>query len=184
MRATLDKQYTRKSVINRTVTVKVENDDYSPNPDALLDIKTKLIGDQTLLSVKSGSWHSDAARQEYEINFRREDLADLFAILQLLGYRKFITLSTIRTTWTTSGVIVTLDEYHQIGKALFEVELEDESSSDATRIDEIFFSLGVQPMDSAQTVNFISGLNRTKEIQVDLDRSSPSGLAQSILAAH
>lgn len=183
LKSTIDDRYSRKSVVNRTVVVKVDNDDFSPNPEALIDIKTKLIGDQSLLSVKYGSWHGDTARQEHEVRFRREDLADLFAILKLFGHTKFIVLATVRTTWITSGVIMTLDEYCTIGQALFEVELED-GSSDEHLIDDVFVSLGVEPMNSERTVNFISGLNRVEETQVDLDVIRADELAQEILAGH
>lgn len=43
LKSAIDDRYTRKSVVNRTVVVKVDNDDFSPNPDTLVDIKTKLI---------------------------------------------------------------------------------------------------------------------------------------------
>lgn len=179
----LDDQYARKSVINRTVIVKVDNDDFSPNPEALIDIKTKLIGDQTLLSVKHGSWHGDAVRREYEINFRREDLPNLLSVLGLLGYTKFIVLTTVRTTWIGDGVIITLDEYPKLAKALFEVELED-SQARETLIDGVFAALGLIPMDSEQTISFIASLNRSSEIQVDLNAVQTQKVAQDILASH
>lgn len=184
LKPTIDDRYSRKSVVNRTVVVKVDNDDFSPNSDALVDIKTKLIGDQTLLSVKYGSWHGDTARQEHEVRFHREDLGDIFAILKLFGHTRFIVLATVRTTWISSGVVITLDEYSKIGQALFEVELEDSSTTDEHLIDDIFTSLGVEPMNSEQTVNFIGGLNRAKEIQVDLDAIRTDELAQEIVAEH
>ncbi len=184
LKPTIDDRYSRKSVVNRTVVVKVDNDDFSPNPDALIDIKTKLIGDQTLLSVKHGSWHGDTARQEHEVRFHREDLGDLFAILELFGHTRFIVLATVRTTWISSGVVITLDEYSKIGQALFEVELEDSSTTDEGLINDVFASLGVLPMNSEQTVKFVSGLNRAKEIQVDLDAIRADELAQEIMAEH
>lgn len=180
----IDDRYSRISVANRTVVVKVDNDDFSPDPDALVDIKTKLIGDQTLLSVKYGSWHGDTARQEYEVRFRREDLGNVLAILNLFGYAKFIVLATVRTTWVSDGVVITLDEYNTIGRALFEVELKDSNRDDDHLIDGVFACLGVEPMNSEQTVRFVSGLNMAKEIQADLDRIPAGELARKILAGH
>lgn len=184
LKSTIDDRYTRKSIVNRTVVVKVDNDNFSPNPDALIDIKAKLIGDQTLLSVKYGSWHEDTARSEHEVRFRREDLGAMLNILKLFGHTKFIVLTTVRTTWVSHGVVITLDEYSEIGQALFEVELEDNTSSDEQLIDDVFGSLGIASMNSEQTVDFIGGLNRAKEIQIDLDRIQSDELARAILTGH
>jgi adenylate cyclase class IV len=184
LKVNLDSKYTRKSVVNRTVSVKVDNDDFSPNPDALVDIKTKLIGESTLLSVKYGSWHSDTAREEYEVDFRREDLGAMFAVLKLLGYSKFITLTTVRTTWIAAGVVITLDEYHQIGQALFEVELEAADSVDEHLIDDVFVAVGLVPMNSEQTVEFIASLNTAKEIQVSFDDVEPDNFARELIEGH
>jgi len=115
LKQAVDSRYSRKSVVGRTVIVKVENDDYSPDPGALIDIKIKLVGDDSLLSVKYGSWHGDAARREYEVHFTRTDLANLLAAFGLLGYTKYIVLVTVRTTWADSRVVITLDEYTQLG---------------------------------------------------------------------
>lgn len=184
LKVTIDDQYPRKSVVNRTVVVKVDNDDFSPNPDALVDIKAKLIGDQTLLSVKYGSWHGDTVRSEHEVRFRREDLGQMINIFKLFGHTKYIVLATVRTTWVSAGVVITLDEYSKIGQALFEVELEDNTPTDELLIDDVFASLGIAPMDSARTVEFIGTINRAKEIQVDLDRLPADELAEEILAGH
>ena len=183
----VDGQYRRTSVVNRTVVVKVDNDDFSPDPDTLVDIKSKLIGDQALLSVKYGSWHGDCARQEYEVRFHHDDLGHLLAILKLFGHSKFIVLATVRTTWIAEGVVITLDEYHQIGQALFEVELQHSASGDEDAIDAVdavFKTLGTVPMTSEQTIEFISRLNRVREIQIDLDTASADQLAERILAGH
>jgi len=183
LKSRLDRQYERISVVPRTVVVKVDNDDFSPNPDALVDIKTKLVGSETLLSVKYGSWHGNTARQEHEVQFRRADLDSLLAILKLFGYSKFIVLSTVRTTWAAPGVSITLDEYQQLGKALFEVEL-TEKVQDEALIDHTFTALDIQSMDSEQTIDFISSLNQAREIQVDLDNIEVATLADTILAGH
>jgi adenylate cyclase class IV len=183
LKARVEDRYARKDVVNRTVVVKVENEDFSPSPDTLLDIKTKLIGDRTLLSVKYGNWHTDTARREYEVNIDREDLASLFAILELLGYSRFIVLSTVRTTWSGDSVVITLDEYPKLGKALLEVELEDAGQGEAA-IDAVFASLDVNPMDPQQTVEFISSLNQAKETHIDLGQVAPEELAQELIGSH
>jgi adenylate cyclase class IV len=183
LKSELDERYARKSVANRTVIVKVDNNDFSPNPDALVDIKTKLIGDQTLLSAKLGSWHGDSRRREYEVHFRREDLPNMLAVLGLLGYTKFIVLAAIRTTWAGAGVNITLDEYPKLAKALFEVELENPEAAESL-IDDVFSSLGLAPMDSQQTISFIASLNNSREIQVDLETTEPYDIAHEILTGH
>jgi adenylate cyclase class IV len=183
LKLTLDTTYPRKSVVNRVVIVKVDNNDFSPDPAAMIDIKAKLIGDQTLLSVKYGSWHGDAVREEYEVNFRRADLPNLLAVLGLFGYTKFIVLATIRTTWLGMGVLITLDEYPKLGQALFEVELADVMTSE-TLISDVFAELGLTPMNSEQTICFIRGLNESREIQIDLASKQPAEVAHQILAEH
>lgn len=184
LKPSIDARYIHKSAVRRAVIVKVDNDDFSPNPNETVDIKTKLIGDQTVLSVKHGSWHGDSVRQEYEVNVRRDDLGALFAVMRILGYAKFIVLTTVRTTWIGHGVVITLDEYGKIGKALFEVELEDSSSDDESLIDEAFVALNLSSMSSAETITFISELNASKEIQVDLDQVDAHDFAQTILKEH
>lgn len=184
LKPAINDRYLRKSIINRTVVVKVDNDDFSPDPDVLTDIKVKLIGDETLLSVKYGSWHGDTARSEHEVRLRREDLGAMLDILKLLGHTKFIVLKTVRTTWVSVGVVITLDEYSEVGQALFEVELEDNTSSNEQLIDEVFRSLGITPMNSERTVEFIGALNQAKEIQVDLGHIQSDELAREILTGH
>lgn len=184
MKLAADERYTRKKVVNRTVVVKVDNKDFSPNPEALVDIKTKLIDDQALLSVKCGSWHGDTVRHEYEVNFRPGDLGNLLTILKLFSHSRFVILTTTRTIWTADSLIITLDEYHKIGKALFEVELDDFETGTEEAIDQIFASLGLEAMDSERTIAFIGSLNSAKEIQVDLDECEPLELARGLLSRH
>lgn len=179
----LDSIYTRDSSVRRSVLVKVDNDDFSPSPESLVDMKIKLIDNNSLLSVKHGSWHGDTAREEYEVNFNRDNLADLLSSFKLLGHFRYIMLSTVRTIWTASGLVITLDEYGKLGKALFEVELEHGDDSEQL-IDDVFASLGVAPMNSAQTVDFIASLNRSKAIQLDLNVTEPSTAARAIVEAH
>ncbi|WP_242909257.1 hypothetical protein [Actinomadura terrae] len=183
LKGRVEDSFERRSVANRTVVVKVDKEDFSPDPDALLDIKAKLIGDRTLLSVKYGNWHTDSVRREHEVRFERDDLGNLFAILKLLGHSRFIVLSSIRTTWSGDGVVITLDEYPKLGKALFEVELADAEQGEEV-IDAVFARLGVTPMDSRQTVEFIAGLNQAEEAQVDLGRIAPQELAKELVGSH
>ncbi|MGH3938419.1 MAG: hypothetical protein ACRDTG_07245 [Pseudonocardiaceae bacterium] len=179
-----DELYQRKKVVNRTIVVKVDNEDFSPNPEALVDVKIKLIDDQLLLSVKCGSWHGDMVRHEYEVNFYRSDLGNLLTILKIFGHSRFIILEATRTIWTTNILIITLDEYYEIGKALFEVELEDFETGAEEAINQVFASLGLTPMNSERTIDFIGSLNSAKEIQVDLDRLEPVDLARKLLSGN
>ncbi|MGH3831598.1 MAG: hypothetical protein ACRDRS_14325 [Pseudonocardiaceae bacterium] len=184
LKSAINDRYTHKSISSRTVVVKVDNDDFSPNPDSLVDIKIKIVGGEALLSVKYGSWHGDIARREHEVRFLREDLGEMLAVLKLFGHTKFIVLANVRTTWASTGVVITLDEYNKIGKALFEVELEDGASGDEQLIDEVFRSLNIEPMNSERTVEFISRLNEAKETQVDLHCIQSDELAREILIRH
>ena len=75
LKSKLNSIYAYKSSVKRSVLVKVDNADFSPSPDSLVDVKIKLIDGDSLLSVKHGSWHGDTAREEYEVNFDRSDLS-------------------------------------------------------------------------------------------------------------
>jgi len=82
LKPAIDARYARESTVRRTVIVKVDNDDFSPNPEAMIDIKTKLIGDRSLRQTRLVARRHGA----------------LFAMMKLLGFAKYIFFSTVRTT--------------------------------------------------------------------------------------
>lgn len=175
--------YTPSSTVRRTILIKT-GEGFVPDPTSLVDIKVKLIENESILSVKYGVWHTDTARQEYETRFERSDLASLIASLMIFNYDKFILLSTQRSIWETNGLTVTLDEYSNAGnKALFEVEATDNSKGEAD-IDQFFASLGVLPMGSAATIAFIGEINQSEDVQIDLRENSPEDVAALMLRSH
>lgn len=179
----VDDVYTLSRVVRRSLLIKTGKD-FVADPKTLVDIKIKLIEDESLFSVKHGVWHADTTRQEYETRFERSDLASLLASLRILTYDKFILLSTRRSIWETDGFIVTLDEYTNAGgKALFEVETTRDLKDEAD-IDKLFASLGVLPMDSAATIAFISEVNQSDGVQIDLRKKSPEDVASLMLRSH
>jgi len=169
-------------LLHRTVIVKVDNDDFSPDPKALLDIKIKLVENDTFLSVKTGSWHGDTMRHEFEVRFNRTDLANLLHVLTLLSFDKFIVLNTIRTIWKIDGLTATLDDYPALRRSLFEIEAT--SPYGEQDIDNLYKAFDVVPMSSAETIDFIRSINATREIQFDLATSSPDALVEAVLASH
>lgn len=177
----INKSYAPKKEVRRTLLIKVENDDFTADPNELVDIKVKLIDSNTLLAVKHGSWHGDALRQEYEINFDRDNLSSLISFLQLLMFGKFVLVSTKRTIWKPEGLTVTLDEYQGLGKALFEIETD--GHGDESKIDEAFEQFGVMPMDSDETVQFVNSINQAGA-QISLEHITPQELAGRILELH
>lgn len=168
--------------VARTVLVKVEGENFKPDLNVQIDLKVKLIGTESLLSIKHGSWHSDTQREEYDINFKRADLANVIGGISVFGYDKFVLLSTLRTTWRDERLMYTLDEYRNIGQSLFEIEAEENASE--AHVDDAFARLGIEPMDSEDTIAFISSINQHKNAQVDLSKTTPTILANQMLEMH
>jgi len=175
--------FTLTKTVRRTILIKTGKG-FVPDPTTLVDIKVKLIDNDSILAIKHGVWHADAARQEYETRFERTDLANLIAGLTVLSYDKFILLSTLRSVWEADGLIVTLDEYTNAGgKALLEIETADNSRGEAD-IDQAFARLGVRPMGSAATITFISEVNQSADVQIDLLKESPEAVAALMVGNH
>lgn len=166
----------------RTILVKVEGEDFSPDPGTLIDIKIKLLDLESVWSIKHGSWHGDTTREEYEIYFNRQDLSNIISALSLLSYKKFILLSTLRTSWQMGPLTYTLDEYTDISKALFEVEVSEPANEED--LNQAFSELEISPMDSDETIDFIRSINQHKDIQIDLNRISPKEVAARMLEIH
>lgn len=166
----------------RTVLVKVEGEGFQPDPNVLVDLKVKLIGPDSILSIKHGSWHGDVQRDEYDIHFNRNDLAQVIGGLSVFGYDKFVMFSTLRTTWRDEELMYTLDEYRNIGQSLFEVEAEGNAKE--TQVNDAFANLGIEPMGSDDTIAFISGLNQHRSAQVDLSNMTPFMVANQMIEAH
>ena len=181
LNARINSLHTPTKEVHRTLLIKVENDDFTANPTELVDIKVKLIDDDTLLAVKHGSWHSDTARQEYEVNFDRNDLSSLISFLRLLTFSKYVLVSTKRTIWQPKGLVITLDEYQGLDKALLEVEAD--GHSDESRIDAVFKQLGTAPMNSDETVQFVNSINQAGE-KINLEQTTPEELAGHMVELH
>lgn len=173
--------FTFSQQIPRTILVKT-GDGFVPDRDSLVDIKVKLIGNDSILSVKHGSWHGDTVRREYETRFDRADLSNVLGSLLTLSYSKFILLSTLRTIWQADNCTITLDEYTNVDKALFEVEVSESGSE--KDVDDIFNDLGVMPMDSPATIAFIEEVNRSKDVQIDMLERLPDDVASFMLRSH
>lgn len=181
LRARTNSHYAPTKEVKRTLLIKVENDDFTSDPNVLVDIKVKMIDDSTLLAVKHGSWHGDAARQEYEVHFDRNNLSSLISFLHLLTFGKFVLVSTRRTIWQTEGLTITLDEYQGLDKALFEVETD--GHEDESKIDEAFALFGVAPMNSEETVEFVNSINQAGA-KISLEQTTPQELAGRMVELH
>jgi len=177
----INKFHTLKKEVRRTLLIKVENDDFTADPNELVDIKVKMIDDNTLLAVKHGSWHGDATRQEYEVHFDRNNLSSLISFLYLLTFGKFVLVSTKRTIWQSEGLVVTLDEYQGLDKALFEIETD--GHSDESKIDDAFKQLDVRPMNSEETVEFVNSINQVGA-KISLEQISAQELAAHMVELH
>ena len=181
LRARINSRYTPTKEVRRTLLIKVENDDFTADPNETIDIKVKMIDENTLLAVKHGSWHGDTTRQEYEVHFDRNNLSSLISSLQLLAFGKFVLVSTKRTIWQPEGLTITLDEYQGLNKALFEVETE--GHSDEGKIDDAFKQLGITPMGSKETVEFVNSINQAGA-KISLEQTTPQELASRMLELH
>lgn len=181
LRARINSRYTPTKEVRRTLLIKVENDDFTADPNETVDIKVKMIDDNTLLAVKHGSWHGDTTRQEYEVHFDRNNLSSLISFLQLLTFGRFVLVSTKRTIWQPEGLTITLDEYQGLDKALFEVEAD--GHSDESKIDDAFEQLGITPMNSEETVEFVNSINQAGA-KVSLEQTTPQELAGRMIELH
>lgn len=181
LRARINSRYAPTKEVRRTLLIKVENDDFTADPNEKVDIKVKMIDDNTLLAVKHGSWHGDTTRQEYEVHFNRNNLSSLISFLQLLTFGKFVLVSTKRTIWQPEGLTITLDEYQGLNKALFEVETD--GHSDESKIDGAFKQLGITSMDSKETVEFVNSINQAGA-KISLEQTTPQELASRMLELH
>lgn len=163
----------------RTFLIKVDNQNFLPDPNSLIDIKIKLINNKSIWSTKYGSWHADACRKEFEIHFYRTDLENVIETLHLHQYRYFVLFSTIRSAWKKDKLIYTLDEYKSLPKSLFEIEAENDGDEDLVL--KAFDSLSLKPMDSIETISFINSLNQYPAVQIDLNLVSPKELAKQMI---
>jgi len=183
LRSTLCSQLSADpSVVSRTVLVKVDRPDFLPDPSAIAEIKVKLIGIESVLSIKRGSWHGDATREEYDIPFRRSDLESVVGGLCALGWSRFVLMCTRRMTWNAGGLIYSVDEYRVDGRALLEIQSVEPGGE--RLIDEAFSRLSLSSMDSPQTIACIGALNRDESVQIDLNRISPSEVAARMRMEH
>ncbi len=183
LKAKINAAFVRATCIRRTILIKT-GEGFVPDPKSLVDIKIKLIDNESILSVKYGSWHGDTARQEYETHFERNDLSALIASLSVLSYDHFILLSTLRSVWRTEGATVTLDEYANADRrALFEVEAGDGSAGEEC-VDRVFERLNVTPMGSPATIAFINEINTSKDVRVKLHERAPEEAAALMLRNH
>lgn len=170
------------AAIRRTVLVKVDRPDFLPDPMARSEIKVKLIDSDTVLSIKRGSWHGDATREEFDIPFARTDLENVLGGLRALGWSRFVLMCTRRRSWTLGGLIYSIDEYRFDGRALLEIQSAEPDGEGL--IDEAFSGLGLTPMDSPQTIACIGALNRDESIQIDLDKLAPEDVAGRMRSEH
>jgi hypothetical protein len=167
--------------VPRTILIKT-GEGFVPDPDSLVDIKVKLIGDQSILSVKHGSWHGDAERREYETRFQRSDLPQLLGSLSILPLHNFILLSSLRSVWQSNDCMLTLDEYTNTDKALFEAEAL--GTGGEASVDQVFSDFGIAPMDSPATITFIEGVNQSRDVQINFHERSPEEVAALMLRSH
>lgn len=83
-----------KKDMHRFQMVYVENSDFSPDPDADVDLRVRIQNGKCLVVVKHGNWHSGATRKEYEVAIQEEDLEEQLNIFHLLGKGWGISLYT------------------------------------------------------------------------------------------
>lgn len=168
------KEGTLKSELKRFTIVKVDNKNFIPNKDSLLDIKIRTTKDESLFTIKSGNWHSDSSRIENEIHINHDEITNLVSMLISLGYKYFVVMYVTRRKYTHKGLTITLDSYHHMDECLMEVEILADENSDKVlaenKINDFISSFNFSPMTSSETIGFITKINMIKETQIDFEK--------------
>ncbi|WKZ27739.1 MAG: CYTH domain-containing protein [Candidatus Dojkabacteria bacterium] len=165
-KATLQKHFRRFTMVG------IENADFTPNPDSLIDLKVRTTEEKGLLTVKYGNWHTGTAREEHEISFNPEtEITAVMNILRLLGRQTFIISYLERFEYHFENIIITKDVYKSMpGSILLELEVgvqnENEVESAEKKIDNLMAELQLETLDSEGTKRFIADMNAIKEYQV------------------
>ncbi len=159
----------------RFTMIYIDYADFTPNPDNPIDLRVRTTKDSAKLTVKYGSWHSDSGRQEYEVEFTKESIKELFSILLILGFKYFVITYITRKEYHFEDFVITIDEYHHNKECLMEVELlakdEDEAKIFEQKIFAFLNKYNLKYLEKDEMINFVQKLNDIKDTRVDLTKT-------------
>jgi adenylate cyclase class IV len=159
----------------RFTLVNLPNGRFAQDVANKIDIKLRTNGKLGRLTVKEGSWHSDAARIEREVFFQHREFAAYLSILVCLKKYYWIAMYTRRMMYRTERLIYTIDEHYFSGDRILEIEALQDSKDHQEVEKEIngaLSGLGLRAADSRQTRALITRLNRVRKSRIDFKRNS------------
>ncbi len=160
----------------RFTFVQLNNSDFTPDKEGLVDIRLRTTKTGGKFTVKYGNWHANSTREEYEIDFKLDDTINLINMLRVLGYNYFITTYIHRFEFKYKKFNITLDKYFSADQDLMEIEVLAKDRKNIKEIekdiDDFLLEQKLTPLDSEGMVNYIKGLNDIKEMRVDFTKIS------------
>lgn len=159
----------------RCTLVNIERSDFVPDENEKTDIRVRSTIDSCRLTVKYGDWKDDRGREEYEVDFERDQIADMLKILSLLNRNYYIMTYLHRYQYQVDDFEITLDEYANVDGYLLEVELlvEDSPEEAESKIIKYLETLNLQAVEPDKFVEFVQGMNNILEFRLDLTKTSP-----------
>jgi CYTH domain-containing protein len=165
-----------KQTFKRFTMVSNTNPDFIPETKGKEDLRVRTTGETGKLTMKYGDWHADAAREEYEVGFKTDEIKELLNILRIQQYLYYIITYIQRFHYTYDGYEITLDKYYSSDIALMEVEIsvneQQKVQAAEKRIDEFLAKYDLTPLDSEGMIKFITGVNNVKSNQIDFAKIS------------
>ncbi len=164
------------SEVKRYTLVKVQNSDFTSDPNNDLDIKIRTTKNESLFTVKKGNWHDSSGRKENEIHFQNDEISEIVNMLTSLGFNYFVSMYVTRKKYELNGLIITIDSYHHMDEILVEVEKTVDEKSSTTiaekDIEDFFLAQNLKVLNSEDTISFINKINQIEETQVDFTKLS------------
>ena len=169
----LTKHFKRYTIIG------VQRSDFVPDEKVEKDLRIRTNGEEALLTLKSGSWHSGEARKEYEIHFDLSEIKDAMGILTELGSPYCVSVYIERYEYLYQNYTVSLDKYFFNNDYIIEFEKLIKSTTTTTdiikeesKIVAVMKKLDLELIDSKEMINLINKLNFIKKAQHDFTKSS------------
>lgn len=162
----------------RFTILQINRADFIPDVGARTDMRVRIDdGKRAKLTVKSGNWHNNESRQEFEVHFDPKEVKDAVGIIHALGNNYFIVVYFERSMYAYKDYEVTLDKYYFNDDYVLEIEAESsdnqtEIAKEEAKITDLLKQLKVKPPTETEIVEFISKLNFIKECQVDFTKTS------------
>jgi len=165
------------NTFKRFTFLQITRADFVPEVSARTDIRIRIDdGKKAKLTVKSGNWHNNESRQEFEIYFDPAEVKDAVGIMHALGFNYFIVVYFHRTLYEFEDYEITLDKYYFNDDYILEVERsalnQKDLATEEQKITEFMQDLKVSQPTEDEMVGFISKLNFIKECQVDFSKTT------------